>query len=114
MLRFIIRWFATALGIGAAGSMLPGIQVDGAKAAILTALLLGLINATLRPILLILTLPLTLLTLGVFALVINGAMLALAARFVEGVHLAGFGSAVLGAIVVSLVSGVVSWALQPR
>jgi putative membrane protein len=94
--------------------MLPGIQVDGAKAAILTALLLGLINATLRPILLILTLPLTLLTLGVFALVINGAMLALAARFVEGVHLAGFGSAVLGAIVVSLVSGVVSWALQPR
>ena len=114
MLRFIIRWFATALGIGAAGSLLPGIQVDGAKAAILTALLLGLINATLRPILLILTLPLTLLTLGVFALVINGAMLALAARFVEGVHLAGFGSAVLGAIVVSLVSGVVSWALQPR
>jgi len=114
MLRFIIRWFATALGIGAAGSLLPGIQVDGAKAAILTALLLGLINATLRPILLILTLPLTLLTLGVFALVINGAMLALAARFVEGVHLAGFGSAVLGAIVVSVVSGVVSWALQPR
>lgn len=114
MLRFIIRWFATALGIGAAGSMLPGIQVDGAKAAILTALLLGLINATLRPILLILTLPLTLLTLGVFALVINGAMLALAARFVEGVHLAGFGSAVLGAIVVSVVSGVVNWALQPR
>jgi putative membrane protein len=94
--------------------MLPGIQVDGAKAAILTALLLGLINATLRPILLILTLPLTLLTLGVFALVINGAMLALAARFVDGVHLAGFGSAVLGAIVVSVVSGVVSWALQPR
>jgi len=94
--------------------MLPGIQVDGAKAAILTALLLGLINATLRPILLILTLPLTLLTLGVFALVINGAMLALAARFVEGVHLAGFGSAVRGAVVGSLVSGGVSGALQPR
>jgi putative membrane protein len=55
-----------------------------------------------------------LLTLGAFALVINGAMLALAARFVEGVHLAGFGSAVLGAIVVSLVSGVVSWAFHPR
>ncbi len=103
MLRFIIRWLATALGIGAAGSMLPGIQVDGVKPAILTALLLGLINATLRPVVLILTLPLTLLTLGAFALVINGAMLALAARFVEGVHLAGFGSAVLGAIVVSVV-----------
>jgi putative membrane protein len=94
--------------------MLPGIHVDGVKPAILTALLLGLINATLRPVVLILTLPLTLLTLGAFALVINGAMLALAARFVEGVHLAGFGSAVLGAIVVSVVGGVVNWAFQPR
>ena len=93
---------------------MPGIRVDGAGAAILTALLLGLINATIRPILLILTLPLTLLTFGAFALVINGAMLALAARFVEGVHLAGFGSAVLGAVVVSLVGGVVHWLLQSR
>ena len=114
MLRFVIRWLATALGIGAAATILPGIQVDGAKAAVLAALLLGLINATLRPLLLILTLPLTLLTLGVFALVINGAMLALAARFVEGVHVAGFGSAVLGAIVVSLVARMVNWALHRR
>lgn len=114
MLRFVVRWLATALGIGVAGSLLPGIRVDGAGAAILTALLLGLINATIRPILLILTLPLTLLTFGAFALVINGAMLALAARFVEGVHLAGFGSAVLGAVVVSLVGGVVHWLLQSR
>jgi len=114
MLRFAVRWMATALGIGVAGALLPGIQVDGAGAAILTALLLGLVNVTIRPILLILTLPLTLLTFGAFALVINGAMLALAARFVEGVHLAGFGSAVLGAAVVSLVGGVVSWILEPR
>ena len=113
MLRFTIRWFATALGIGAAGSILPGIQVDGARSAIVTALLLGLINATLRPVLLILTLPLTILTLGAFALLINGAMLALAARFVEGVHVDGFGSAVLGAVVVSLVGWAVNWALQP-
>ena len=84
---------------------MPGIQVDGAGAAILTALLLGLINVTIRPVLLILTLPLTLLTFGAFALVINGAMLALAARFVEGVQVAGFGSAVSGAVVISLVGG---------
>jgi putative membrane protein len=114
MLRFAIRWLATALGIGAAGSLLPGVRVDGAKPAILAALLLGLINVSLRPILVILTLPLTLLTLGGFALVINGAMLALAVGFVEGVHLAGFGSAVLGAIVVSLVGGAVNWAFRPR
>ncbi|RPJ77520.1 MAG: phage holin family protein [Desulfobacteraceae bacterium] len=99
--------------MGAAGYILPGIQVDGVWAASLVALLLGLLNATLRPILLLLTLPLTLVTLGAFALVINGAMLALAAAFVEGVHLAGFGSAVLGAIVISLVAGLVNWALRP-
>jgi putative membrane protein len=114
MLRFIIRWLATALGIGAAGSVLPGVHVAGVKAAILAALLLGLINVTLRPLLLLLTLPLTVFTLGVFALVINGAMFALAARFVEGVEVTGFAGAVFGAIVVSLVGGVVNWALQPR
>lgn len=114
MLRFVVRWLATALGIGAAGALLPGIQVDGAKAAVLAALLLGLINATLRPLLMILTLPLTVLTLGAFALVINGAMLALAARFVEGVQVAGFGSAVLGAAVVSLIGGLVNLAFLPR
>ena len=112
MLRFVIRWFATALGIGAAGSILPGISVDSVSSAILTALLLGLINATLRPVVLLLTLPLTLLTLGLFALVINGAMLALAARFIPGVHVAGFGSAVLGAIVVSVVGGLTNRILR--
>lgn len=84
MLRFAVRRFATVLGIGVAGSLWPGVHVDGAGAAIPTALLLGLINATLRPILLFLTLPLTLLTFGAFALAINGAMPTLAARFVEG------------------------------
>ncbi len=114
MLRFIIRWLATALGIGAAGSVLPGVHVDGAKPALLAALLLGLINVALRPIVVILTLPVTLLTLGAFALVINGAMFALAASVVDGVHLAGFWSAVLGALVVGLVGGVVNWAVRPR
>ncbi len=74
MFRFAVRWFATALGIGVAGLLLPGVHVDGAGAAILTALLLGLINATLRPILLFPTLPLTLLTFGAFAPVIDGAV----------------------------------------
>ncbi len=114
MLRFAVRWLATALGIGVAGSVWPGIHVNEVMAAILTALLLGLINATFRPILLILTLPLTLLTFGAFALVINGAMLAIVARFAEGVHVAGFGGAVLGASVVSPVGGVVNRVLQPR
>jgi putative membrane protein len=88
--------------------------VDGPWAAIVAALLLGFVNATLRPILLLLTLPITVLTLGVFALVVNGAMLALVAGLVKGVHVAGFGSAVLGGVVISLVGSLLTWLLQPR
>ncbi len=113
MLRFMTRWLATALGIGAAGSILPGIRVDGALAAAIGALVLGLINATLRPVVLLLTLPLTLLTLGAFALIVNGAMLTLMSYWVSGVHVAGFGSAVLGAVVISVVGSLLNWLLQP-
>ena len=114
MLRFIVRWLTTAVGIGAAGYLLPGIEVDGPWAAVLGALVLGLINVTLRPIVLLLTLPLTVLSLGFFALIVNGAMLALVARWVTGVHVATFGSAVLGSIVISLVGGFLNWWLRPR
>jgi putative membrane protein len=114
MLRFIVHWLATAVGIGAAGYLLPGIEVDGPWAAVLGALVLGLINVTLRPIVLLLTLPLTVLSLGLFALIVNGAMLALVARWVTGVHVATFGSAVLGSIVISLVGGLLNWVLHPR
>lgn len=114
MLRFIVRWLTTAVGIGAAGYLLPGIEVDGPWAAVLGALILGLINVTLRPIVLLLTLPLTVLSLGLFALIVNGAMLALVARWVTGVHVATFGSAVLGSIVISMVGGLLNWWLRPR
>ncbi|MBI4572340.1 MAG: phage holin family protein [candidate division NC10 bacterium] len=114
MRAFMLRWGATALAIGVAAQVLPGIQVDGLWAAIVAALLLGLVNVTLRPILLLLTLPLTVVTLGLFALVVNGAMLALVASVVKGVHVAGFGSAVLGAILISLAGSLLAWLLQPR
>jgi putative membrane protein len=113
MLAFLLRWAATALAIGVAAQVLPGIQVDSPWAAIVAALLLGFVNATLRPILLLLTLPITVLTLGLFALVVNGAMLALVASVVKGFHVAGFGSAVLGGLVISLVGSVLTWLLQP-
>jgi len=111
---FVVRWLTTALGIGVAAQVLPGIQVDGLWPTVVAALLLGLVNVTLRPILLLLTLPLTVLTLGLFALVINGAMLALVASVVKGVHVAGFGSAILGAVIISLVGGLLGWLLRPR
>ena len=113
MLLFLLRWAATALAIGVAAQVLPGISVDGPWAAIVAALLLGFVNATLRPILLLLTLPISVLTLGFFALVVNGAMLALVAAVVKGVHVAGFGSAVLGGVVISLVGSLLTWLLQP-
>ena len=114
MPAFLLRWAATALAIGVAAQVLPGITVDSPWAAIVAALLLGFVNATLRPILLLLTLPITVLTLGLFALVVNGAMLALVASVVRGVHVAGFGSAVLGGVVISLVGSLLTWLLQPR
>jgi putative membrane protein len=114
MPSFLVRWFATALAIGVAAQVLPGIQVDGLWPTVVAALLLGLANVTIRPILLLLTLPLTVLTLGLFALVVNGAMLALVASLVKGVHVAGFGSAILGAALIGLVGGLLGWLLQPR
>ncbi len=113
MPAFLFRWAATALAIGVAAQVLPGIQVDGIWAAIVAALLLGLANATLRPILLLLTLPLTVVTFGLFALVVNGTMLALVASVVKGVHVAGFWSAVLGATVISIVGGLLTWLMRP-
>ena len=114
MHSFVFRWLTTALGIGVAAQVLPGIQVDGLWPTVVAALLLGLVNVTLRPILLFLTLPLTVLTLGLFALVVNGAMLLLVASVVKGVHVAGFGSAILGAVIISLVGSLLSWLLKPR
>jgi putative membrane protein len=114
MPAFLIRWATTALAIGVAAQILPGIQVDGVWPAIVAGLLLGFVNVTLRPVLVFLTLPLTVITLGLFVLVVNGAMLALVASVVKGVHVASFWSAVLGAIVISLVGWLLSWVMQPR
>lgn len=114
MSAFLFRWLTTALAIGVVASLVPGIQVDGPWAAIVAALVLGLVNAVLRPVLILLTLPITILTFGLFALVINGAMLALVAALVKGIHVSGFGTAVLGALLISLVSSLLSWLLRPR
>jgi len=101
---FVLRALVNAATIALASAIVPGIRVDGAASALLAGVVLGLINALVRPILVILTLPLTLVTLGLFLLVLNGICLALTAWLVPGLHVAGFGPAVLGALVISLVS----------
>jgi putative membrane protein len=89
------------------------IRVDDFLAALVAAFLLGIVNAILRPVLVFLTFPITLVTLGLFLLVINGLMLWLVSALVRGFHVSGFWGAVLGSIFISLVSWVLSWFL-PR
>ena len=105
---FLLRVLINTLAIVLAAHLIPGIQLDGILSAVAAGLLLGVVNAIVRPVLLILTLPITLVTLGLFLLVLNGLCLWLVAAVVKGFHVSGFWSAVLGALVVSAVSWVVT------
>jgi len=102
---FFFRLIITALGLWAAATIVPGVQITGVGNLVAAALLLGIVNAVIRPILLVLTLPLTVVTLGLFIFVVNGLSLALVAWLMPGFTLSGFGAAILGSIVV----GVTGW-----
>ena len=102
MRGFLVRLLITAFSLWVADVLLPGMAITGVGALVVSALLLGLVNAVIRPIILILTLPLTVLTLGLFILVVNGISLALVAWFVPGFQLANLLAATLGAIIVGL------------
>ena len=104
---FIVRVLVNAATIALAAALVPGIRLEGAMPALLAGVVLGLINALVRPVLVIVTFPLTLLTLGLFLLVLNGVCLAVTAWLVPGFDVDGLLPAVLGALLVS----VVSWAL---
>jgi len=106
MRGFVVRLLITALGLWVADRLLDGITITGTGALIISALLLGIVNAVIRPIILILTLPLTVVTLGFFVLIVNGISLAIAAWLVPGFHVAGLWSATIGAIIV----GITGWA----
>jgi putative membrane protein len=99
---FFARVLITAFGLWIADLALDGVRFDGAGPLFLAALLLGLVNAFIRPIVIILTLPFTLVTLGLFLFVINGAMLLLVSRFMDTFQLAGLWTAVLASIIVGL------------
>ena len=95
---FLIRALIAALGLWLATRWVSGITVDDAGTLVLAGLLLGLVNAIVRPIAILITIPITIVTLGFFLLVINAAMLALVAALLPGLHIAGFGAALLGAL----------------
>jgi putative membrane protein len=105
---FLLRVVVNALAIMLAASIGPGIRVDGVVPALIGGLLLGLVNAVVRPVLIILTLPITLVTLGLFLLVLNGLCFWLVASIVKGFYVAGFWSAFLGALIVSIVSWIMT------
>jgi putative membrane protein len=108
MTGFILRVAIVALGLWLATQIFSGLYFESAGVLLAAALLLGVVNAVVRPVAVILTLPLTLLTLGLFLLVINAAMLGLVALLLSGFHISGFWTAVGAAIVVSLTSWVAS------
>ncbi len=103
--RFLAHWLTTAAALGVTAWILPGVRVDSLAALAVSALVLGFVNAIVRPLLVLLTLPFTVLTLGLFYFVVNGIPFGLAAFLVPGFSVASFFTAVLGAFVV----GVTSW-----
>ncbi|HJO36200.1 MAG: phage holin family protein [Pseudomonadota bacterium] len=114
MAGFLLRWLVCALGLGIASAIVPGVVIEGFWALLGASLLLGLLNAFVRPVLVILTLPITLVTLGLFLLVINAAMLGLVAAVMDSFYLSGFWAALFGALIVSFVSWLASWYVGPR
>jgi len=104
MIGILLRTAIIGLGIWVAAWLIPGISTDSTGSLIWGAIALGLINAFVRPILVVLTLPVTVLTLGLFLLILNAAMLNLAGWFVDGFHVDGVWSSIFGAIVISIIS----------
>ena len=112
-MRMLLNWVLSAVAVWVVAQVVPGIHVSGAVAALIEALAIGLINATLGLLLKIITFPLTLLTLGLFWFVINAIMLELASAVVPGFQVHGFIAAFIGAIVLSLVNLVLKAIVMP-
>ena len=106
MLHFLLRAVFAAFGLAIASRLVPGVTYDTPTTLFLAALLLGVVNALLRPLLVILTLPITVLTFGLFLLVINAAMVLLVSRILPGFHVAGF----FPGLLVAIITGLTSWA----
>ena len=107
-MRLLLLWILNAVALLAVTYLLPSIQVSGFGTALVAALVLGFINTLVRPVLTLLTLPITVLTLGIFYLVLNGFLFWLASALLPGFHVEGFVSAMVGAILY----GVIAWALS--
>lgn len=111
---FLIRLILNALALFIVSTVIPGIEVRGVLPALAAAFFLGMVNAVVRPVILILTLPLTILTLGLFIPLLNAALLKLVSLMIRGFEVHGFWSAVFGAILISLISGILNLLINDR
>jgi len=114
MQGFFLRTLITMLGLLLASAIVPGVQIVGTGSVILAGVLLAAVNAIVRPIAIVMTLPITIITLGLFLLVINAAMFGLVAAMLDNFTVAGFWSALLGAVIVSITSTIASWYIGPE
>lgn len=120
MVGFLIRFIVSAASLGLTAYVIDGIAIAGAtsvekaKTAAIAAFLLGILNAVVRPVLIFFTLPLNILTLGLFTFVINAGLLALTARLVDGFKISGFLPALFGAVVLAVVSSILNWLVKDR
>ena len=105
---WVARWLVNSIGLLVTAAVIPGIEVKSVFTALLAAAVMGVVNAFVRPVFLILTLPLNLLTLGLFTFVLNGLMLLLAAVFVPGFTVSGLLAAIFGALLLSIVSSIMT------
>ena len=105
-MKIISRIIVSALALVLTARLIPGIEVDGVYVALISAFVLGVLNTIVKPILIILTLPITIVTLGLFMFVINAGLFMFAASFIEGFSVAGFLTALLGSLIVSVISAV--------
>ena len=113
MQGFFLRTLITLLGLLLASALVPGVTINGTWSVIFAAILLGLVNGLVRPVAFLLTLPITIVTLGLFLFVLNAAMFGLVAAMLDNFIVDGFWSAVFGSLVVSITSTVASWYIGP-
>jgi putative membrane protein len=112
MQPILLKWLINALALYVSSALVKGIEVSGAWALFLAAALLGILNAVIRPILIFLTLPINIVTLGLFTLVINGSMLWMVSWLIRGFVIHGFWPALLGALIISVISWLVNWLIH--
>ncbi len=111
-MKLILRWFIYAAGLMLVAYLIPGVVVSGFYSALITALILGLINALIRPILILLTLPINILSLGLFTLVINALLIWFTSSVVEGFEVAGFAAALWTAFIMWIISWITNVLLK--